>query len=82
MEYGDIDHFNNYRIDINLFLNFTEHTPRVGDNLIILRSTCWNMDLFSGGNEILPTVELVGNASFSFSEDLDMNSDDFHFPRQ
>jgi hypothetical protein len=83
MEYGDIDHFNNYRININLLLNFTEHLPRVGDNLIILLSTCWENDyfknLFSYRNQIIPTVELVGNASFSFSEDLDMNSDDFHY---
>jgi hypothetical protein len=78
MDTGTPNSLNEYPIHFTLVLNLTGIRLDIGDYLNIALKTCWK-DKDDIYRDATPTVKLIGNASFSFSDDLDMQNRDFHF---
>jgi hypothetical protein len=78
MEIGMPNDLNEYPIHLTLALNLTGIRLEIGDYLNIMLTSCWK-DNDESTRGITPTVKLIGNASFSFSDDLDMQNRDFHY---
>jgi hypothetical protein len=79
LQFGIPDESLTYSINLTLLFNFSGDSPRIGDPMIIALQTCWNEEYKSVLKDFTPRIQLIGNASSTFSDGFNMFNRDFHY---